>query len=138
MKITKSVLIIFLMGLISCAHHKDVRPGVKGVHIVRVMADSSHQGTRNATKQAQHFCEKRQLDAAFIDESNKYTGDMDEDTYITTKTASKVAQIVGGSVFAFGSRGRHRGAGGVLGLGGHVAGTIAGKGYTVTMSFKCI
>lgn len=134
----KFVYILIFTFLGACAHHRDVRPGVKGVHRVRVQAESVDQGSRSAVAQANHFCEQRGLQAAFINEDSKYTGDMDEDTYKTTKRVGKVAQYLGGTVWVLGKGRGTRDAGGLVGLGGSAAQIAAGKGYTVEMKFKCL
>src|SRR5687768_17526769 len=88
--------------LVSCAHHKDVRPGADGVHRVIVTSEDNEKGARNAIDQAQHFCEKRNQSAAFVSEDKKYTGDMDEKDYKTGKKVAKAAQAIGGAVWVFG------------------------------------
>ena len=142
MKIKNNLLcllgLILITVLTSCAHHKDVRPGIEGVHKIRIEAENPEQGTRNAIEQGQHFCEKRNKDAAFIKENKKYTGDMDEKSYKTAKKVSKIAQVVGGSVWVFGQRKGTKSLGGLVGLGGTAADIAIGKGYTVEMRFKCI
>lgn len=86
--------------------------------------------------QANHYCKQSQKQAVVIDEKSTYTGSMKEETYQTTKTASKVATGVGGAAWVFGGRNESN-AGGIVGLGGAVADGIAGKGYTFEMRFKC-
>jgi hypothetical protein len=58
----------------SCAHHRDVRAGADGVHRVIVNTDEEDEGSREAIAQAQHFCEQRNLSAAFVKEDKKFTG----------------------------------------------------------------
>jgi len=75
MKIQNFLIIsVISISVISCAHHKDVRPGVEGVHSVRVQSDMPKEGVREAIEQSQYFCEKRNMEAAFIDEDQKYIG----------------------------------------------------------------
>ncbi len=128
----------FSMALlfVSCAHHRDVRPGADGIHTVIIHTDESEEGSRNAISQANHFCEERQQSAAFVNEDTKYTGSMDKENYDSLKTASKVAKTVGGAAWVFGGR-QEKNVGGLVGLGGVVADDVAGKGYTVQMKFKC-
>lgn len=53
------------------------------------------------------------------------------------KKLSKVARVVGGTTWVMGGR-TERNIGGVVGLGGMAADEALGKGYTVTMKFKCL
>ncbi len=122
--------------LSSCAHHRDVRPGVDGIHRVEVKAEDPEHGARNAISQANNYCEQYKKSAAFINEDKKYTGSMDEGDYHTAKTVSKVAQGIGSAAWVFGGR-NESAAGGILGLGGSVARGAIGDGYTVEMRFKC-
>ena len=120
----------------SCAHHRDVRPGVDGINRVQVKAEEPETGARNAISQANHYCEQFDKMAAFIAEDKKYTGDMDEKDYKKAKMASKVAQGIGGAGYVFGGHNEST-AGGILGLGGSIARGAIGEGYTVEMRFKC-
>lgn len=124
---------LFLVG---CAHHRDVRPAADGVHRVSVQANDKEEGAREAIAQANHYCEQRKLSAAFVDETQKYTGDMDEKTYKKSKTLAKVAQGVGGAAWVFGGKNESN-AGGIVGLSGGIADSAIGKGYTVEMRFRC-
>lgn len=119
-----------------CAHHRDVRAGADGIHRVLVQAEDTESGSQDAIRQANHFCEERGLNAAFIDENKKYTGSMSESDYNTMKTAGKVAEAAGGAAWVFGGK-RESNAGGIVGLGGGIARAAAGKGYTIEMKFKC-
>lgn len=130
------LIFLGLTFLGACAHHRDVRPGVDGIHIVKVTTDDKEAGSRDAISQANNYCEESKKQAAFINEDQKYTGDMDEDTYKTGKRISKAAEMVGGTVWTMGGK-RESNAGGVIGLGGATADSVLGKGYTVTMKFKC-
>ena len=121
---------------VGCAHHRDVRPGAEGLHRVAVQTDDKEAGTRDAIGQANHFCKERNQYAAFVEESQKYTGDMDEASYKKGKTMAKVAKGVGGAAWVFGGKNESN-AGGIVGLGGGVADSALGKGYTVEMKFKC-
>lgn len=132
----KSLLLLSALFLSACAHHRDVRPGADGVHRVVVSTDDNEEGTRNAISQANHFCEESGQHAAFIKEDKKYTGDMDEKTYNNAKRASKVAQAVGGTVWALGGE-KESNIGGIVGLGGAAGDTALGRAYTVEMQFKC-
>jgi len=135
----KQITLVFgsIFLLASCAHHRDVRAGVDGVHRVVVATEDEDKGTRDAISQANHFCEERKMTAAFIDENKKYTGSMKEDDYKKLKTAGKVAGVVGSAAYVFGGK-NESAAGGLIGLGGMAANAAAGKGYTVEMKFKCL
>lgn len=132
-------LTIAILGLLffGCSHHKDVRPAVNGEHKVSVMADTKSEGARDAIDQAEYFCDKRNKSAAVVTEDSKYEGDMNESDYKSAKKASKAATMVGGATHVFGGK-KESNIGGVVGLGGAVADEVIGKGYRVTMTFKCI
>ncbi len=132
----KFLILAAFFFLISCAHHKDVRPGADGVHKVVVVSEDTEKGTRNAISQAEHYCKESERHAAFINEDKKYTGDMSEEDYKKGKRIAKVAQAAGGAVWVFGGQ-QEKNLGGIVGLGGSVADQAIGKGYTVEMKFQC-
>lgn len=121
----------------ACAHHKDVRAGADGIHRVVINTDDKEEGAREAIRQANHFCEQRNMTAAFVNEDTQYKGDMAEKDYNNAKKVSKAAQIIGGTTYTMGGKNESN-LGGVVGLGGTVANTILGKGYNVEMKFKCL
>ncbi len=127
----------FIFGLVSCATHPDVRPSADGIHRVVIKTADADQGSRNAIRQANNFCEKRGQNAAFVKEEQKYTGDVDEQTYKNVKRASKVAKTIGGAAYVFGGE-KESNIGGIVGVGGAASDAALGKGYTVDMRFKCI
>ena len=129
-------LIVVGFTFISCAHHRDVRPNANGTHLVQFQTETKDHGYRNAKAQADHFCEQSKKMAYVKKEGYKYTGEMDEETYKTTKTASKIAQGVGGAGYVFGGK-KENTAGGIVGLGGAIASGVAGQGYTYKMTFVC-
>lgn len=133
----KIQILLFLTLLVSCAHHKDVRPGVDGVHNVFIHSQDTAQGPREALSQANYFCEKRNKSAAIVKEETKYVGDMDEKSYNQTKRIGKVAQTIGSSAWVFG-RNEVQDIGGLVGLGGTAVNTSLGNGYLTRMSFKCM
>lgn len=130
------ILLTVLCALISCAHHRDVRPGASGIHNVAVVAETPEEGSRDAISQANHFCKEQGKYAAIVEENQKYSGDMDESTYKNAKRGAKIAQAAGSAAWVFGNKGASD-AGGVVGLGGGIADQAIGKGYTVRMQFKC-
>ena len=111
------VLSLAVLGLASCAHHQDVRPGANGVHRVLIHTDDSEVGSQEAIRQANNYC--------------------DEKTYNQGKRISKVAQGIGGAAWVFGGKNESK-AGGLVGMGGAVGDQALGKGYTVEMKFKCM
>jgi len=131
-----SLMIVSFGFLSSCAHHRDVRPGVDGLHRVVIQSDNTDESKRDAIAQANHYCESLHKSAAFIDESQKYTGSMDESDYRNAKTASKVATGAGSAVHVFGGKNEST-VGGIVGLGGAIADQALGNGYTIEMKFKC-
>lgn len=87
-------LIVFTLG---CAHHRDVRPGVDGVHHVVVRAEDKESAEQSAISQAEHYCEQTKRSMAIINEKTEYTGTMDEATRNTLRKASKAATVLGGT-----------------------------------------
>ena len=136
MKIT--LLFALSIFTISCGHHRDVRPSANGLHLVSFPTEDKSSGYQNGIAQARHYCKEADGNKnAFVDKENyKYVGNMKEDDYKKMKTASKVAQGVGGAVWSFGGE-RESNAGGILGLGGAVADGVAGQGYVYRMTFRC-
>ncbi len=132
----KVLLLVCSLLLASCAHHRDVRPGAEGLHKVVVATDDTDQGSRDAIKQANHYCNQFEKHAAFVEEDSKYKGDLDEQTYKNAKRVTKVAQVLGGGVWAMGGK-RESDAGGIVGLGGTAGDAALGNGYQVSMKFKC-
>lgn len=126
-----------LFMVVGCAHHPDVRAGADGVHRVVISSEDSEEGAREAIRQANSFCKERKLNAAFINESSKYQGDLEESDYKMAKKASKVAKVIGGSTYILGGQ-KESTVGGVVGLGGAVADGVLGKGYATEMKFKCM
>lgn len=136
MKSTLAFSLLTFAVLSGCAHHNDVRPGVSGVHKVVVKSEDGDQGAREAISQANHYCKESGRSAVFMEEKQKYTGDLDEATYKGAKRATKVAEVVGGSAYVFGGK-TESNIGGIVGLGGAAADQAIGEGYTVEMSFQC-
>lgn len=133
----KLITLTSLFTLSFCAHHKDVRPGVEGVHTVKLQSAEKEKGAREALEQANNFCEELDQTAAIISESQTYTGDMDEETYNNIRRVGKVAKSVGGAIFVGGAQ-KESDVGGAVGVGGAAMEEAAGEGYTIEMTFKCI
>ncbi len=139
MHVSKPYFLLALLVLVSCAHHRDVRPGADGLHKVVVRGEDREQSERSALSQARHFCEERNLDAAIVTEKTDYKGSMDEGTRETIKRASDVATILGGTM-----KGRSRAnpndteAGDVVQDAGRVGHAVTGgDDYLTEMTFKC-
>ncbi len=129
-----STLLMFLS--LSCAHHRDVRPGADGLHRVVVPTPDKDEGARNAIEQANHYCESQNKSAAFVEEKSNYKGDLPEADYKTGKTMTKVAKVVGGAAWVLGGS-KESNIGGIVGLGGAAGDAALGNGYAVEMKFKC-
>jgi hypothetical protein len=127
---------LVVVGIVGCAHHKDVRPGAEGIHRVVIENEGTGEFARDALKQAQHYCKEQGQSAAVVSEEQKYVGDMDEKTYRNAKRVTSVAKTVGGAVWAMGAP-RESNAGGVIGLGGAAGDSALGNAYQFQMSFKC-
>lgn len=133
----KKVGLLSLFLLAACAHHRDVRPGADGIHRVVIKTESKDEGARQAMSQAEHFCEEKYKKGyAVVGENSKFTGSMDEESYNKAKTISKVASASGGALMAFGGR-KEKNVGGVMAVGGGIANSALGAGYTFEMRFKC-
>ena len=130
------ILLLCFFLLNSCAHHRDVRPGSKGIHRVTIPTDNADEGSREALRQADHYCAEKNKSAAIIEEESKYRGTMKEQDYKNAKTATKVAGVLGGTTMVFGGQ-RERSAGGLVGLGAAVGDAALGEGYVVEMKFEC-
>lgn len=143
-------LISLLFFVTACGHHRDVRPGAKGINRVVVKAEDQSSGARNALDQANHYCKEFNRRAVILDENSKYTGDMDEKTYKNMKKASKVAKTISGSTYGTGGANQRArrgpgvnmdepstGLGDVTGLGGNMLNDMAGEGYSVHLRFRC-
>lgn len=129
-------LLLIVLFVAACAHHRDVRPGADGTHRVVLRTDDVDDATRGAIKQANHYCKEKKQEAAFVNEEKKYDGDMDERDYKQAKRVTQVAKTVGGAVWVFGGK-RESAIGGLAGLGGVAGDAALGEPYTVEMRFKC-
>lgn len=129
--------LIPLILLVSCAHHKDVRPSADGTHKVIFQFENNNGAYQQAKSQADDYCEKEESKKAYIGkELYQYTGDIDEETYKQAKMASKVAQGVGGAGVVLGGK-KEKNAGAVVSVGGSIARGVLGDGYKYTMEFVC-
>lgn len=122
--------------LASCAHHRDVRPSEDGLNKVILNVENKDDGYRNAMSQAEDYCKQSNQKPVIVTENSKYQGTMAESTYNNGKTASKVAQAVGGAVWTLGGQ-KESTVGGITGLGGSVAREALGNGYQYVLNFRC-
>lgn len=134
----KIVILLPVFALLAaCAHHRDVRPGPNGVHRVVIKAEDQGDGSEDAIAQANHFCEEKyKTYAAIIDEKNQYVGSMNEQEYKKGKTVAKIASAAGSALWLFGGH-NESAIGGVTAIGGGIANSALGQGYTYSMSFRC-
>lgn len=121
---------------ISCGHHKDVRAAADGNHRVVVVSTEKENGSREAIEQANHFCKDDKMKAFVVSETQKYSGDMDENTYNNMRRVSKVAKTVGTGIYVGGGE-KESDIGGIVGLGGAATEEALGEGYTTEMIFQC-
>lgn len=129
------LLAITTLFIFSCAHHRDVRPGLDGIHRVVIRSDDEDAG-RDALSQAEDYCKEFGKRPGIIEEKTAYTGKVDEQTYNNGKAVSRVLKTVGGTAHVFGGRNESN-AGGVGILAGVGTDAALGKGYTTEMKFKC-
>jgi hypothetical protein len=120
----------------ACAHHRDVRPGEGGLNSVELSVEQRGDGYRKAMNEAEDYCDEHEKHPVIVDESTRYVGSMDEDTYRTTKTVTRAAEVVGGVGYVFGGK-TERNVGGAVGLGGVVGDLALGDGYRYVMRFRC-
>ena len=134
MKLASGLMLTIIV--VGCAHHRDVRPSSDGNHKVVLNTEDKTSGYSMAKRQADHYCEEGGKHAFVGTENYKYIGSVDEDTYNAGKTASKIATGVGSAGMVFGGK-KEKNAGGIVGLGGQVANSALGQGYSYTMQFSC-
>lgn len=117
----------------SCAHHRDVRPGVNGQSRVVTTAETAEGSERDALSQANHYCKEFKKMPKILSEKTQYTGEMDENTRKTLRKASTAAILVGGGMDNDKSNN-----GAVIGGAGQVGAIMtSGEDYRTEMSFEC-
>lgn len=133
----KNIILITIscFFVLSCAHHKDVRPGADGINRVIIHSDGD-AGERAALVQAEHYCKELGKMPAIVEEKTAYTGKVNEETYNNGKAVSRVLKTVGSMTHVFGGT-NERNAGGVGVLAGVGTDAALGNGYTTEMKFKC-
>ncbi len=120
------------MLLTSCAHHRDVRPAEDGLHLVQFNTEEKGEGFHDGMSQANHFCDQFKQKAYQVSESSQYVGSMEESTYNTGKTVTKVAKVAGTAGYIFGGK-KESDIGGTATVGD----AVLGEGYQYQMRFKC-
>ena len=125
------------LTLVSCAHHRDVRPGADGINRVVLRGPDREPIERSAISQANHFCDQTKKTPAFVTETSKYTGSGDEANHKMMRRASEAVTAGGGMVAVFGGN-NERNAGRMASGAGVVGGIMTDQeAYTVDMAFKC-
>lgn len=132
----KYLVLASLFAIVSCGHHKDVRPGASGIHRVVVRGEYKESAEEESIRQANHYCKEFEKSAAFVSEKTSYTGDVDEQTYKTGKVLTRVFRTAGSSAHIYGGK-KERNAGGIGAIGGVAGDAGLGNGYTSVMTFRC-
>ena len=137
MKISFLFIAVFLT-VTACAHYPDVRPGSEGVHYVSISGEDEDDLAREGLRQANaYFNYAHKKTAGVVSEKKEYINDMDEKNYKNAKRASTVAKVIGSAGMIYGGK-TERKVGGVSAIGGVAGDSAIGKGYKVTIKFKCI
>ena len=132
----KIVLLLMASFLLSCGHHRDVRPMASGNHIVRVVGENKTGPVRDAMNQANHFCKESQKYAEVIKEDTTFIGSGSEEDYVRNKNITNAISAVGGSAAVFGGK-REKKLGGLGLVGGQAANAYLGNGFQTTITFVC-
>ncbi len=134
----KILLLTSLLPLLtSCAHYPDVRPGESGVHTVIIGTERKGDGFQEAWSQAKDYCDDVYKQRPVrLTEKSEYIGSMDESTYNASKTGLKVIEGVGTATAIFGGKKESK-AGAAAGVGAGIGDGAMGKGYQMTVTFKC-
>lgn len=132
----KKLLTLISLALISCGHHRDVRPGADGINSVSVIGEEKVEISREALRQAEHFCDQGKKHAAIKSEVIKFIGQGSEEEYKKIKGLTKAVQVAGSGAYVFGGE-KEKNIGGIAGIGASAARAYSGNGYEVTMKFIC-
>ena len=132
-----TALILMLLTLAACGHHRDVRPGPQGINKVVVSTDEVQKGTRNAMDQATHFCKEHNKHPIYLKEEKKYVGTIDEKLYAQTKMITRGAKTASYQTRATNPRKVKNQTSDLLRVGSTSADSALGDGYLVSMTFKC-
>lgn len=126
-------LAVWLSG---CAHHDDVRPSSDGAHTIMLFTDSRDAGSKEALRQAKHYCKQADMVAYVVDLDIIYNSDTPESTYVTQHGLGNAVESVGIAMWFFGKNSVDD-AGAALILSGVLADGALGKPYDVRLNFKC-
>lgn len=127
---------LIVLSVAACSHHRDVRPGAKGVHTVIVQSDTKSGGAEYALDQAEDFCDDQDKRHYIISEKVHYEGSMDEESYRSSKSLANAAKVGGTAANIFGGH-RESNLGGIAAVGGIAGDAYLGDPYRVKMTFKC-
>jgi len=133
-KIISIALLTSLLG--ACAHHDDVIPDASGTHYIVLKTTSKDQATREALKQAKHFCKEDNEKMYVVDQQQSYTGERDESSYLEAKQTLEVINDVSTALWIFGD-GHVDDAGALVAIGTAIGEASLGKPYLTNMTFKC-
>ncbi|MCG9758801.1 MULTISPECIES: hypothetical protein [Pseudoalteromonas] len=126
-------LAVWLSG---CAHHDDVRPSSDGMHTIMLFADSRDAGSKEALRQAKHYCKQTEQVAYVVNLDIIYNSDTPESTYVTQNGLANAVDAMGIAMWIFGKNSVDD-AGAALTLSGGIADGALGKPYDVRLNFKC-
>jgi hypothetical protein len=132
-----SMLCFFAIAIVSGCSTAKVRvmPGENGVNKVMVRDINRDGAEEAAVKAANEYCEKKKMEAVFVNNKTQYTGKMDEETRNNIKKASTAAMILGG-VGSVNQGTQTPGA--VLGTAGTVGHVMTSdRDYQSDVEFKC-
>lgn len=125
---------ILFMG---CAHSFDVKLGEGGIHKIILTEKAIDDGSEEALYQANHFCEKRNLSAAVVNQQVVYIGSINEKKYIAKRNNIKAAKILNESEYAL-SGDNDLGIGNTLGATVMAREVLLKDGYKIQLEFKCV
>ncbi len=134
-KVWTSLGLLFLCG---CSHYPDVKPNEdSGIHRVSFLVSLRGDGTGEAMKQAERYCEAvHQNHAVRVRESTEYVGNTDEQTYLKAKEEldrEKPHGLVGKIV----EKKNEAKKGSAVMVDDSKADAVATKGYEYAMEFRC-
>jgi hypothetical protein len=127
---------LIVLGLSSCAHHRDVRVSESGVHSVILQTEFRDEGYDLAQSQAEHYCEQTGKGVVVVEERSKYVGGGQEDDYLRYKKIAKALEMTRAAGATKGEEKEHP-IGSGAGTAGAVINSALGLGYQYTMKFKC-
>ncbi|SFD14973.1 hypothetical protein [Pseudoalteromonas denitrificans] len=133
-KIISIALLTSLLG--ACAHHDDVVPDASGTHYIALKTASKDEATREAFKQASHFCEEKSKKMFVVNQQQSYKGETDEQSYIESKHNLNIVSGISTAMWVFGD-GHVDDAGALVAIGSAIGEASLGKPYLTNVTFKC-